>query len=441
MNNKNICIIGMGFVGLTIGLILAKKGFNVVGIEKNKKILSSLNAGYAHFYEPGIDSLLNRLKKNGKIKIFKKIPKKKYLAFLITVGTPLNKSKKIDTKYIKETASEVAKNISDNNLVILRSTVAIGTTRKIIDPILKKSKKKYYLSFCPERTLEGKALKELVKLPQIIGGIDKKSAILSKKIFSKITNKTFIVSDLETAEMIKLVDNANRDVFFAYSNEIANVCNGYGINTSEVIRIGKKNYPRTNLPVPGLVGGPCLEKDPHILVQGSVDQNRILPNITLSARKLNENTPSIAINYINRFIKFNNFKIKKLKILLCGLSFKGYPPTSDVRGSMAFPVIDKLKKKFYKPTISAYDPMIRREDFEKFRGVIMVKNLDKEINKSDIVIILNNYKEFSLIKENNLKKSNNVFLVYDFWTSIRDKSFMISKNKYYVTLSNHLKLS
>ena len=142
MNNKNICIIGMGFVGLTIGLILAKKGFNVIGVEKNKKILTSLNSGHAHFYEPGIDFLLNRLKKSGKIKIFKKIPQKKYLAFLITVGTPLNKSKKIYTKYIKETAKEVAKNIDDNNLVILRSTVAIGTTRKIIDPILKESKKK-----------------------------------------------------------------------------------------------------------------------------------------------------------------------------------------------------------------------------------------------------------------------------------------------------------
>ena len=105
-------------------------------------------------------------------------------------------------------------NLQNNNLVVLRSTVAIGTTRKIFNPILAKSKKKYFLSFCPERTLEGKALEELVKLPQIIGGIDKKSANLSKSIFSKITKKTFIVSDLETAEMIKLVDNSNRDVFF-----------------------------------------------------------------------------------------------------------------------------------------------------------------------------------------------------------------------------------
>ena len=108
---------------------------------------------------------------------------------------------------------------------------------------------------------------------------------------------------------------------------------------------------------------------------------------------------------------------------------------------MAFPVIDKLKKKFYNPSISAYDPMVRTEDFKKFKGVRRVKNLNYEINKSHILILLNNYKEFSLININKLKKSKNIFLIYDFWTSIRDKSFMISKNKYYITLINHLKLS
>ena len=125
----------MGFVGLTIGLILSKKGFSVVGVEKNSKILKSLKFGKAHFFEPGINILLNSMLKIGKLKLYKKIPKENYSAFIITVGTPLNKKKKIDTKYIKQTAKEVSINLQNNNLVVLRSTVAIGTTRKIFNTV------------------------------------------------------------------------------------------------------------------------------------------------------------------------------------------------------------------------------------------------------------------------------------------------------------------
>ena len=108
--------------------------------------------------------------------------------YIITVGTPIDKSKKIITKYIKDTSEEVSKFLKNEDLVILRSTVKIGTTRKIVKPILDKSKKNYSLSFCPERTLEGAALKELNYLPQIIGGIDNKSKLKSKKFFENYQN-------------------------------------------------------------------------------------------------------------------------------------------------------------------------------------------------------------------------------------------------------------
>lgn len=438
---KNICVIGLGFVGLTIALILAKRGFNVIGVEKNKHVLNLLSKNKSHFFEPGIDSLLKKMRKQNKFNFFSSIPKNcKIDVFMITVGTPLTASKKINISYIKKTTQEVSKLIKDDNLVILRSTVAVGTTKKVVKPILDLSKKKYFLSFCPERTLEGNALNELIKLPQIIGGIDDKSCLLSKNIFSSITKNINIVTDLETAEMIKLVDNANRDVFFAYANEIASICDGYGINANEVISIGKKNYPRTNLPVPGLVGGPCLEKDPHILVEGSKKNAKVFPKITYHSRNLNELQPKNSVGYVKKFVK-KKIKLKKknLKILLCGLAFKGKPKTNDIRGSMAIKVCDELNKNFSNKLIFGYDSMIKKEDVKKFKNLKLVKNLYKSIEMCDVVLILNNHEEFSKINLLKLKKSKPI-LIYDFWSNLNVKSQKFKNNGYYITLGNHLKV-
>lgn len=437
---KKICVIGLGFVGLTMALTLAKKGFKVCGIEKEESILKNLKKRKSHFFEPGINKLIaNQIKKKN-FYFSKKVPEENFDTYIITVGTPLNSKFKINIDYIRKTIEQVSQKLKNGNLVILRSTVAVGTTRKVVLPILKKSKKLFYLSFCPERTLEGKALKELLYLPQIIGGIDNKSCELSKKLFNKITPDVFVTSSLETAEMIKLVDNANRDVFFSYANEIAYLCNGYGISASEVITIGKKKYPRTNLPMPGLVGGPCLEKDPHILVQSSIKDNKVIPKLTQEARNINENMPEQVVKYLKKFIqrKKINFNKKKLNILVCGLAFKGSPPTSDIRGSMAYRIIYFLKKNFIKSKISGYDPMVSVKDKTTFK-IAQIKNLKKGINNSDIVLFLTNLKEFSLIKLDKLKSNKKPKIIYDFWSNISNKSHEFKKQNFYICLGNHIK--
>ena len=185
---------------------------------------------------------------------------------------------------IKRATNEISSSMVDDSIVILRSTVKVGTTSEIIKPILEKSNKKFKLAFCPERTLEGDALAELEKLPQIISGIDKRSLVRAESIFQKITSTIVKVSNVETAEMIKLIDNSSRDVFFAYANEIARICDNIGVNSLEVIRSGKLNYDRTDIAQPGLVGGPCLHKDPYIL-SDSVNKD-IRAEITLTARKI-----------------------------------------------------------------------------------------------------------------------------------------------------------
>lgn len=436
-NYNDVCVIGMGFVGLTVALSLANRGLNITGVEKNSKIIKLLRSGKSHFYEPGIEKLLKKMLKNKKINFVTKISKKiKANIFIITVGTPIDKNKKIITSHIEKVSRELSLILKNDDLVILRSTVGVGVTRKIVLPVLKSKNKKIYLSFCPERTLEGKALKELMYLPQIIGGLDNTSVLKSKKIFKKLTKKIIPVSDIETAELIKLVDNSNRDVFFAYANEIAKICDGYGVSASEVITKGKENYPRTNIPSPGLVGGPCLEKDPYIMSQSSINQNKIYPKITMQARNLNENIPIESINYIRKFLIKKNFNIRNLNILLAGIAFKGIPITSDTRGTVAKIVVKEINKIFIKPNIFGFDPAVKNSDIVEL-NIKPIKSFGKSINKMNLIIILNNNPIFKKLKLSKFYKYKKLILIYDFWSNISLSSKEFKKDKYYISLGNH----
>jgi len=146
-NYNDVCVIGMGFVGLTVALSLASKGLNITGVEKNSKIIKLIRSGKSHFYEPGIEKLLKKMLKNKKINFVSKISKKiKANIFIITVGTPIDKNKKIITSHIEQVSRELSPILKNDDLVILRSTVGVGVTRKIVLPVLK-SKKKIYI--CP----------------------------------------------------------------------------------------------------------------------------------------------------------------------------------------------------------------------------------------------------------------------------------------------------
>ena len=290
-NNNDICILGLGYVGLTLSATLADLGFRVIGVEIREKVLQDLKKRKPHFFEPNLDKILNKIILNNNFKFYKKIPKDwAGNTFIITVGTPLDKHGKSRDDLIKNVSNEVKNSIKNNGLVILRSTVKVGTTRNIVKKIIEKKVKKFDIAFCPERTQEGKALSEVKKIPQIIGGLNYKSAKRARSIFKKVTKVNLIVSSLETAELIKLVDNSQRDVYFSYANEIAKICDELKISATEVINTGKYKYGRTNLAFPGPVGGPCLIKDTYILNE-SLKNKKSKPNIALAARRINENLP------------------------------------------------------------------------------------------------------------------------------------------------------
>ena len=436
LEDKSICIVGLGFVGLTLAVVLAKKGFNVHGIEKNKEILNSLKKKKSHFYEPDLNKILKEIIKKKKFTFSKNITNNNNSVYIVTVGTPLNNKKKIITSFIKKTTNEIKKVIKNNDLVILRSTVKIGTTRELVFPLLNKKKIKFSLSYCPERAVEGSALKELEYLPQIIGGIDKNSIIRSKKIFSKMTNKTIETSNVETAEMIKLIDNSSRDVFFAYANEIARICDKIGINANEVINSGKLKYDRTDIARPGLVGGPCLHKDPYIFSE-SVKKKGIKAEITLTARNINERQPYEIVRFLKKLIIKNNFR-KKLNILFLGMAFKGHPVTDDLRGSMGIKVFQETKRQFKNSNFYGYDPVVSNNKLKKI-GLKVETNLNKAFKNKDLVLILNDHKEFSKMDIPILsKKLNSPSIIYDVWNLFNNSNLKLNKHKKYISLGAHI---
>jgi UDP-N-acetyl-D-mannosaminuronic acid dehydrogenase len=433
-NNKQICVLGLGYVGLTLSATLATSGFKVVGVEIRKKILDDLQKKKPHFYEPNLKKILTKVIKNKSFQFYNSIPNNwSGDTFIITVGTPLDKNGKSRLDLIKNVSNEVGQFIKKKDLVILRSTVKVGTSRNTVKKIIEKKEPHFDLAFCPERTQEGKALTEVKKIPQIIGGLNHSSSNRAKKIFKKITKTNLIVSSLETAELIKLVDNSQRDVYFSYANEIAKICDDLKINASEVINTGKFQYARTNLAMPGPVGGPCLIKDTYILSE-SLNKKQTKPKIALAARKINENLPKDIISQIKSELEKRYKKITKVSFL--GFAFKGNPPTDDTRDSMSIQFYREAVKKFPSSHISIYDKLVKDEDYEAF-NFNKSDNLNLSFKDANVVIILNNHKVFqnlNLKKMSNLMKNN--ALIYDCWNLFDKKRLNLNKKVKYSSFGN-----
>jgi UDP-N-acetyl-D-mannosaminuronic acid dehydrogenase len=419
--DKNISIIGLGYVGLTLAVAMADTGFNVQGVEKRQDILDSLDKGKPHFHEARLEEKLQRVKALGKFVYSNKLdPARPATVYIITVGTPLDKLGNARLDMAQAATGEVVAHMRDGALVILRSTVKMGTTRKIVRPILEASNKHYELAFCPERTLEGRALIELHELPQVIGADDAETRWRCQQLFNLMTPTTVAVSSLETAELVKLTDNTFRDLSFAFSNEIAKLCGRAGISALEVIRAGKLGYPRTNLKLPGPVGGPCLEKDPHILVESAKQWGVDMP-ITQAGRTTNEAQPKDIAHFVRHWAeKLPKFS-RTPKISLLGLAFKGVPETDDLRGTMALPILRELQAALPKAVIKGFDPVAEKKAAEDFLGISIFDSIAEAFDGADIVLILTNHNRFLQMDLASLAaKMNRPALVYDLWNMYDD---------------------
>ena len=382
---SQVVIVGAGYVGLTLGVASAKVGHEVYFVDINVNTVSKLNLRISTFYEAGLQESLDSLFSNRKEIAFTsmaelfKANKIHSAIYIISLGTPLGPDSKALLGPVEDVTREVAGYMTDQDLIILRSTVAVGTSRHLIEHIPSITN----LSFCPERTIEGKALEELHTLPQIISGNSAKAEDIAQSYFSTITSSVIKAATLETAELIKLASNSFRDLNFAFANLLALISHQHGVNVSELISLANFRYDRNKIALPGLVGGPCLEKDSYILSQ-SFDGK--YGDLLLGARNLNEEFPSKAIEFVAQ-----HGASKSTKVLVCGAAFKGEPITSDTRGSFVFEIVKGLLNLgISKNNIIIFDPKVE----EVIHGVQVVNYYTNITHDFQYMIQLTNHKVF-----------------------------------------------
>jgi UDP-N-acetyl-D-mannosaminuronic acid dehydrogenase len=434
--DRHVCVLGLGYVGLTLSVALAKKGFIVRGVEIRRDVLDLLEEGRPHFHEAGLDQQLTTVIANGSFTFSQSMEgRHRASVYIITVGTPLDAMGQARTDLVSNVASDIGGVIEDGDIVILRSTVKLGTTRDIVLPILRRSGKQFQIACCPERTLEGRALAELDTLPQIVGADDFETAHRAAQLFSFVTATIVRVSSLEAAEMIKLVDNTARDVGFAFANEIARACDATGLSAAEIIRAGKLGYPRTNLPLPGPVGGPCLEKDPHILHQSLA--GRIDMKITAAARQVNEDQPRQIAQFIAATLEPRLPAGTRPVIALMGLAFKGEPETDDIRGTMARPIMRALLAALPGAEMRGYDPVVKAPEIQSL-GLFPAASMREAVTGAHAALILNNHPAFRAMRIEELATAlAEPGLFYDCWNLFSEAELRMPPNRAYFALGSH----
>lgn len=407
-----IGIIGLGYVGLTLAITAADCGVDVYGIEINKNIKKCLMENRAHFFEPGLDALIKR--HNGKtFHCVEEFPQDVPIdVFVITVGTPLKEGEKQPNfEYIKSALKSIEHVYDGNQLVILRSTVSVGTTRNVVMPYLVKlcgkPQNEILVGMCPERTVEGKAVDELTHLPQIISGNNEQALETAQKFFRYMTPYVIPVSSLEEAELVKLYCNTYRDMTFAIGNAFCMAAQEFGADGLSVIYHANQGYSRSNIALPGFVAGPCLEKDAYILTNNMPDCDA--KKLIMNGRKFNESLEDLVVKWVWKHIgEPSDEKI----VAISGMAFKGQPETSDLRGSSSVYIARKLRNLGYK--LILHDFTALSEEMKHLGLGEVYADLNEACKKSSLLLILNNNKKYvNLTLEDITTKRD--FVVLDAW--------------------------
>ena len=392
---KTVSVIGMGYIGLPTCAIFARSGLTVMGIDVNQAVVDKVNRGEIHIVEPELDGLIQRVVASGHLKAYSQPQPAD--AHIIAVPTPFSDDRKPDVSYVMAAARSLAPVLKAGDLIVLESTSPVGTTRKMTllmaelrpdlkFPHLHGEDADVLVAYSPERVLPGKVLSELIDNDRSIGGLSRTSSDRAVALYTSFVAGDIYITSAESAELVKLTENAYRDVNIAFANELAAVCQDLSLNVWEVIELANK-HPRVNILQPGPgVGGHCIAVDPYFIIDASPDNTRLMQ----SARAINSDRPHSVVRDIEGLLDPS-----RVQTIAClGLSFK--PNIDDMRESPAVDVV-RLLADLPDVKIIAAEPYAKALPPE-LRGIgIEFTDALTAIDKADIVVLLVDHRHFNLI--------------------------------------------
>lgn len=401
MSKKEVVtVIGIGRVGLPFALVLAREGFTVYGIGRNTEKIERLQKGKMPFQEEGAAVLLKKhaMKRFFPTTDYTVIQKSEFI--VLTLGTPIDENMNPVYDQINATLDKARPYFKPGQTLILRSTVSPRTTQyvqSIIDEIDGLDVgKNFFIAFCPERIAEGKSIEEIQSIPQIIGGVDKKSTKKAEALFKEISVPTLPTDDV-SAELAKLFTNMYRYINFAIANEFMVLAQNYHRDIYSIVDLVNHKYKRGGLGIPGLTGGPCLFKDGFFLIS-----DLPFPDLISTSWKINESIPLFLIKIIRE-----RMRLKGKKAVILGLSFKA--GIDDIRESLSFKVRKALLRE--RAEVVLHDPHVR-----EYINQPIERDVYKALEDAELIFIATNHSEY---KKLNIRKVKSIVkkncMVCDVW--------------------------
>lgn len=415
----NIAIVGTGYVGLVSGACFAETGATVTCVDVDENKIEALTKGIIPIYEPGLDELVVKNVRAGRLKFSTCLPdiiNEQEIVFT-AVGTPPDEDGSADLKYVLQVAKTIGENLNRYLVVVTKSTVPVGTSRKVYTAIKKELDKRgvdvqFDVASNPEFLKEGNAIKDFMSPDRVVIGVESERA---KKILTKlykpflINNFRVIFMDIPSAEMTKYAANSMLATRISFMNDIANLCELVGADVNKVragigsdTRIGRKFlYAGCGY------GGSCFPKDVKALIK-TADDNGYSLEVLKAVERVNERQKGVMFEKLKR--SFNGESLAGKKIALWGLAFK--PETDDMRESTALVVMKKLLDEGC--IVTAYDPEAMKE-CKRIMGdsIIYCNDMYEAVNGADALLLLTEWKEFRLPDWEAIGRSMNRKLVLD----------------------------
>nr|VFJ66338.1 MAG: UDP-N-acetyl-D-mannosaminuronic acid dehydrogenase [Candidatus Kentron sp. FM]VFJ67638.1 MAG: UDP-N-acetyl-D-mannosaminuronic acid dehydrogenase [Candidatus Kentron sp. FM]VFK21703.1 MAG: UDP-N-acetyl-D-mannosaminuronic acid dehydrogenase [Candidatus Kentron sp. FM] len=421
MNNKTICVVGLGYIGLPTAALLASNGYRVIGADRNTQVVETINQGRIHIVEPALKAFVHSAVIAGQLEAF--TTPQPANVYIICVPTPFHEGEAItpnrrfpglpahsasvychrtmagevaargaipqpNIDYVLEATRSIMPLIKPGDLLILESTSPVGTTRQLAELLGRNhvDVSDIHIAYCPERVLPGKTMTELVENDRVVGGLTPEATRAVGAFYRTFVHGQVLETDAPTAEMCKLAENSFRDVNIAFANELSLICAREGIDVRNLIQLANR-HPRVDILQPGTgVGGHCIAVDPWFIIARNPEDARLMR----TAREVNDAKTEWVIDRIKIAAADASAAIdRKPRVACLGLSFK--PDIGDLRRSPALHTAMTLQSQGY--DVVAVEPNCDPDDYDS-NNELPLLSLASAIETAHVVAVLVKHRQF-----------------------------------------------